>query len=146
MGIEEAVRRYRKLGLTEWTYDTVVADGVVYGQPCRNVADLAFNYQAGPFELELLKYRGTAANNWHTYREHANPNKFLFSHKGLHVEDVDVAAQPYLAQGIEVAQDVTTVGHTNPYLLQKGRHYRYLVLDTRQLLGFDVKLISRLDP
>ena len=64
---ERARALLTELGLNEWVTDHVVAGGKVFGEPGKNEADLAFNYQNTrpenkPLELEVLHY--TSGPNW----------------------------------------------------------------------------------
>ena len=122
-------------GCTEWLLDTVIAEGVVHGHPARNVAELSFNYQAGPFELELLAYQ--EGPNWLAGR-------IGCSHLGIHVIDLVVAKQVLAGLGWKIIQEVQTVSHTNP-AIKDTRRYHYVIYDTVGVIGFDVKLIQRID-
>lgn len=145
-GIPEIVERYVRLGVTDWVYDTVEAEGTVFGVPVTNKADLAFCYQLGPFEVELIKYRGNLPDNWLAVRGKGMRRKDIYmSHMGYHVTNMGVELAMWKQAGIEIAQEVRTLSHTNPRLVEKGRHYHYVVLDTLDMLGYFVKLISRLD-
>ena len=50
-----------------------------------------------------------------------------------------------LQLGYKVAQEVLTDSHTNEYLLQQKRKYHYVIFNTREEFGFDVKLIVRIE-
>jgi hypothetical protein len=49
------------------------------------------------------------------------------------------------SESIPIIQEVYTQSHTNPFLLENGRRYHYVIFDTQRLLGFDLKLIRRID-
>ena len=136
-----AIELLTAMGLGEWARDHVVADGVVFNELGRNEADLAFNYQATsakPLELEVLHY--TSGNNWmrHPYRVNS------VSHLGMHVTAEELAAwqEFFTARGIGCAQSVDTYSHTNP-VISGQRWYRYVIFDTKHILGVDVKFIVR---
>lgn len=132
------------LGLTEWVEDTVRAIGEVFGVEQENLATLLFNHQLG-YELELICYHNaTQPNNWHSARGTDMTTTFL-SHKGYHVTDMPAAKKHYRECGFKIAQEVWTVSHTNQFLRDTGRRYHYVVYDTRDLLGFDLKLIERVE-
>lgn len=132
------------LGLTEWVEDTVRAVGEVFGVEQENLATLLFNHQLG-YELELICYHNPfKPNNWHSAAGRDMATTFL-SHKGYHVTDVAAAKQHYRDCGFAIAQEVYTIEHSNAYLRKIGRRYHYVVYDTRQLLGFDLKLIERIE-
>jgi hypothetical protein len=140
-----ALQLLRALGLTDWIHDNVVAVGEVHGAPGTNAAALAFNYQSAPepvapLELEVLHY--TAGPHW---MERARP---AVSHLGMHCTAEELAAwrETFARLGIEVAQEVLTQQHTNPYLLERGRKYQYVIFNTRPVLGVDLKFIVRREP
>lgn len=133
------------LGLSEWFHDTVVADGEVFGQAGDSTANLAFNYQAGngrdngadkPLELEILHY--TDGANWMQF----NPKSV--SHLGMHCteEELDKFRAYFDSKDIRIAQEVQTQSHTNP-AIATSRRYRYVIFDTREILGVDLKFIVR---
>lgn len=129
------------IGLTDWSEDRVEAVGEVWGRPAESTAILNFNYQLGPFELELIKYE-EGSKNWLDQRD-APP---ALSHLGLHIDasiDMDDMITQFQGYGINVAQKVSTMSHTNP-AIKDSRRYRYVIFDTIDLFGFDLKLIQRL--
>ena len=139
---ERAIKFLRILGLETWVQDHVVAGGKVFGEPGRNEADLAFNYESTrpegkPLELEVLHY--TSGPNWVAGREP------MVSHLGMHctAEELNDFRQKFSALGVRVAQEVFTESHTNPFLLETGRRYQYVIFDTRGILGVDLKFIVR---
>jgi hypothetical protein len=148
--IEDAKRNYRILGCTEWTDDVVTAVGTVGKEKdCTNVARLAFNYQLNT-ELELIRY--SAGRNWHQEangRPHVGEDgscaAAFMSHMSYHVENMYDEVSRLTKFGFKVVQDVKTISHTNQYLLSTGRKYNYVIFDTRAMLGFDLKLIKRLE-
>lgn len=130
-----------------WTADQVQAYGKVRGEPAINTAQLFFNYRMFPatpvgkgVEFELLRYE--SGENWHEGLVDEEEAAFA-SHIGKHVDDV----KPWIAwaerQGLDVIQHVKTIKHTNPNV-PKHRKYEYVIIDTRAILGFDIKLIKRL--
>jgi catechol 2,3-dioxygenase-like lactoylglutathione lyase family enzyme len=145
--MEGAKARYRALGCREWVNDTVTAIGKVGVKEQReadttiNVANLAFNYDLGT-ELELIQY--VAGDNWHEHRGTDLTRPFL-SHMSYHVEDMAGEQNRLERAGFKTIQNVRTISHTNEHLLNIRRKYQYVIFDTRDLLGFDVKLIRRLE-
>lgn len=134
----------RLIGLTDWSEDHVWARGEVYGVPTVNQANLNFNYQLGPFELELIKYE--EGNNWLSMRGTGIHRPGL-SHLGLHIapdRDMDKIIADFRKLGIDIAQQVTTDSHTNP-AIRDQRRYRYVIFNTLDRFGFDLKLIQRLN-
>ncbi len=151
--MDAAKRAYRALGCDTWVDDMVTAQGKIgvvkdsRKHPTEvNVAHLAFNYQLG-IELELIQYK--AGNNWHQVGgrvDEANSCAHPFaSHMSWHTEDIAVEHSAFESKGLHVIQDVVTLSHTNPHLVESGRKYRYIIFDSRNLIGFDLKLIQRVD-
>jgi hypothetical protein len=137
-----AIALLEKLGMTDWVRDHVVASGEVHGFPGRNEADLAFSYTALPGharELEVLNY--TTGPNWMTN----NPNQV--SHFGMHVtaEQLVEWRAFFAAEDIPVAQEVFTESHSNPFLIDNGRKFNYVIFNTRPILGVDLKFIVRIE-
>jgi hypothetical protein len=58
------------------------------------------------------------------------------------MKEVALALQETL--GCELIQEVYTKSHTNPHIAD-SRRYQYMIFDTRGQLGFDLKLIRRLN-
>lgn len=130
------------LGLSDWTQDTVMSLGEVHGiKGQSNCAELAFNYDAMPdkVEFELLHY--TQGAHWMMRRP------FGVSHLGVHVNDEQLRHYRNLLArlNIPVAQEVYTQDHTNPFLLEKERKYHYVIFDTYDILGVDLKFIERIE-
>jgi hypothetical protein len=142
-GARALVEMFGLLGATEWVEDEVTAIGTVRGTPhCTNTAHLRFNYQLiKGIELEVLTY--TAGRNWHESRWVNMDTVVAFSHIGVHVEDIVAVTNQMIDLGLTVAQQVTTSKHTNPAIAGK-RTYKYVVFDSRGMLGFDLKLIQRI--
>lgn len=137
-----AINLLKQLGLDEWVNDHVVAGGKVFGESGKNEADLAFNYQntrpeGKPLELEVLHY--TTGPNWMAGRPP------MVSHLGMHCtdEELEKFRRRFADMGIRVAQEVFTESHTNPFLLEQKRKYQYVIFDTRDILGTDLKFIVR---
>lgn len=146
-GSQTAIDLLTDLGLTEWVNDTVKAQGYVFGKTGANVANLNFNYQAGDgndvqaskaLELEVLEY--TQGANWLDER----PTNV--SHLGMHVTNEQLLAyRAYFgSKGIGVAQEVMTNEHTNE-AIKDSRRYNYVIFDTYEILGVDLKFIVRLN-
>lgn len=142
---EKAMALLADLGLTEWALDTVTATGEVFGKKIeRSVAELSFNYQAGgheaaqskPLELEMLRYK--EGENW---MDEYQPR---ISHLGMHVTDDELweFIEIFIKHEITVAQALATLDHTNPVIRGK-RKYRYVIFNTYELLGVDLKFIVR---
>lgn len=132
LGIDEA----------EWTVDHVSGRCRVFGGDEReSTARLQFNYDLG-IEVEILRY--LSGPHWHLQRAISKhgPNVFFgsipfVSHIGFHVNDEELPNLPF-----QVAQEMVTVEHSNPAIA--GRSYQYVIYDTKDMLGVDLKYIKRL--
>lgn len=133
------------LGWTDWVTDHATAVGQVYGEHGReNVAALSFNYQARPhdgkpLELELINY--LKGENWLAAH---NSMTGVASHIGMHVsgEELEAWRAEFFKIDVFEAQEVVTTNHTNPNV-PKDRSYRYVIFDTRDIIGIDIKFIVR---
>lgn len=131
----------RLFGMTDWIQDIAIGHGTVFDVPISHqVGELWFNYQNG-FEVELLHYHTPV--HWHAVR--GGQRSPRLSHLGIHVQDMALARLPYEKAGWKVAQELWTDSHTNPYLRERGRTYHYVVWDSRDFVGFDLKLIQRIE-
>lgn len=132
-------------GCTEWVKDTVVAKGMVGElKEVTNKANLYFNYQLMNCEFEILKY--IEGENWHKYKGRltkiSRENCFL-SHVGIHTENMEEMKWKLIEKGFRIIQEVETQSHTNENIKGK-RWYKYVIFDTRDALGFDLKFIERI--
>lgn len=132
----------RLLGMDEWIHDDASAKGEVFGKPAESVAELAFNYDSKPLELELIRYR--SGDNWLAAHNQMPPAS-IASHIGTHcsAEELEQWRVKLTSFGVKVAQEVVTTHHTNPNV-PKGRSYKYVIFDTREIIGLDVKFIVRM--
>lgn len=129
------------MGLREWAEDIVVADGHVFDEKASNTANLSFNYESDPMEkpmeLEILDYK--SGRNWMEGRSGV-------SHIGMHCTKAELREWMtfFKMRRIPVAQAVETQSHTNPNIAGK-RTYKYVIFDTFDILGVDLKFIVRQD-
>lgn len=139
---DAAIKLLTEIGAADWAKDHVVAEGTIYEDiEGRNEADLAFNYELiQGKEFEVLHY--TDGYNWmaHPHRENS------VSHLGMHcsAEELIEWRKFFAERGIRVAQEVMTQSHTNPHIAGK-RWYNYVIFDTKDILGTDLKFIVRRD-
>ena len=129
----------RDIGAVTWHEDHVVADGKVFSEPGRNHADLAFNYEIfSGKEFEVLHY--TSGSNW--MQEEGRENSV--SHLGMHCSSDELLRwrEFFSARSIAVAQEVMTQSHSNPAIAGE-RWYNYVIFDTKDILGVDLKFIVR---
>lgn len=131
-----------EIGAAEWAEDHVIATGKVFGKEGTNEANLSFNYDifAGK-EFEVLDY--TTGPNWMDDLTRGRNN---VSHLGMHcsAEDLVKWRAFFAERHIAVAQEVLTDSHTNPVISGK-RWYNYVIFDTKDILGVDLKFIVRKD-
>ncbi len=126
-----------EIGIIGWAEDHVVAHGEVWGQEGMNEANLSFNYDIiEGKEFEVLEY--TDGPNW-LWNELS-----CVSHLGMHCteEELEEWKGYFKHRGIRIAQEVWTKSHTNPEIKDR-RKYNYVIFDTRQILGVDLKFIVR---
>lgn len=138
---EAAKKLLTEIGAVDWAEDHVVASGHVFGKPGTNEANLSFNYDLfGGKEFEILDY--TSPNNWVDQERGRN----TVSHLGMHctAEELLQWRQFFLDRKIAVAQEVFTDSHTNPVIAGK-RSYNYVIFDTKDILGVDLKFIVRIN-
>lgn len=164
--LDAAKAFYGAMGHTEWAMDSNKAVGTVFGQHSRVEGELHFSYSAlnlkpgldtKGLEFEILVYNpanltpveGLPYDNWHSHRarkENTSEPGMQLSHFGFHLPSEDALEEVkavMLAAGFEIAQEVRTVEHSNPFLVETGRKYHYLIFHSRQVLGADLKFIAR---
>lgn len=130
----------KALGLEEaqWIEDYVIAEGMVRGHAATNKARLLFNYDMG-IEVEILQYLEGA-----NYAERLAGGRIC--HYGIHADGFSVREGHKKAPTFDapIVQQVETMSHTNPFLLESGRRYRYTIYDTIGSLGVYTKVIERI--
>lgn len=146
-----AVNMLVMLGHLEWVYDRATLVGEVWDPaeeemvPTRIEGQMSFNYSVlGGKELEILSYRGRSHHAL-AGTDLANPTGFI-SHMSTHVEDVDQMSAALIERyggDVRVVHRFETFNHRNPAIVGKKR-FKEVVLGTRRIIGFDVKLIQRL--
>lgn len=144
--VEEALKLLVDMEATAWTTDMVTARGDVFGEPGTNVARLMFNYDliAGN-EFEILEY--LSGDNWVENGESYGQDRIgSVCHFGMHCtkEELKQWRAFFADRDIGVAQEVRTSSHTNP-AIKDTRRYQYVIFDTKDTLGVDLKFIVRLD-
>jgi len=136
--VEKARKLLEDMGAIDWVEDTVVASGKVFGKKGENQADLNFNYDL----FEILNYK--EGNNW---VDTLGRGRNTVSHLGMHCSGKELIGWRnfFAERNIPVAQEVKTQSHTNPVIAGK-RWYNYVIFDTKEILGVDLKFIVRLEP
>lgn len=140
---EACIKMMLGLDQAEWTEDWVEGRVSVFGEPENfSTAKLLFNYDLG-IEVEILQY--ISGPNWHRHRDLAGRGPFtrpggapFQSHIAFHVNEGDIPILPW-----PIAQTMTTTSHSNPAITD--RRYHYVIYDTRDTLGVDLKYIKRVD-
>lgn len=146
---EAAIKKQLRLTEANWVEDWVVASGYVRGgrapgaprADSSNTAKLLFNYDLG-LEVEILRY--VSGPN---YLEAAGVKPCHLCHIGAHVEkgmEIPQGLKDFTV-GAPIIQQVETEQHTNPFLVETGRRYRYTIYDTQALFGTFFKVIERLE-
>lgn len=138
-----------KLGLSnaKWVEDEVVANGFVYprGFERTNRAKLLFNYDFG-IEVEILRY--LEGDNY--LQNQLIPGGHI-CHVGMHLEKGKTLPDMRIGSGTKhtfdfsIVQQVETESHTNQFLVDTGRRYRYTIYDAKAFFGTNLKVIERLE-
>jgi len=140
---EMLIKRFLRLDQADWVEDEVVAKGYVRGVEgeATNTAKLLFNYDFG-IEVEILRYLDGP-----NYPEIGAVPAGNVAHLGFHVEKgkhVPPAMKDFVFS-CPIIQQVVTQSHTNQFLIDSGRRYRYTIYDTKPLFGIYLKVIERLE-
>lgn len=131
---EAQIKHQLHLEREDWITDTVHAKGEVFGQPGENWAKLQFNYSLG-MEVEILRYLDGP-----NYCRELDLQGGQQCHIGSHYVGQD--GVPRL--DAPVIQQVVTQSHTNPFLVENNKHYRYTIYNLLPKLGICFKIIERL--
>lgn len=132
----------KEIGAIDWAEDHVVAEGEVFGAPSKSEANLSFNYDIFEGkEFEILNY--TTGLNW--MQEQTRGSNSV-SHLGMHctADELIKWREFFKQRDISVAQEVVTESHTNPVIAGK-RNYNYVIFDTKEIIGVDLKFIVRIN-
>lgn len=125
-------------GDPNWIEDHVCGGGTVGGESAENEANLSFSEELCSTQFEVLDY--TEGPNWLAYKDEPHG----LAHLGAHVEDIEYWREHLEGLGYPVIQELITTAHTNA-AIRDHRRYHYLIFDTREDLGFYLKLIQRLE-
>jgi hypothetical protein len=144
--LEKAIQELKDLGIGDWSEDQVVTNGSVHGKEANGTdASLRFNYDLIPDkEFEMLNY--DSGDNWHAHRTDRVGNLPFLSHLGAHIEteeEFEEIIEQMKSKGFSIAQEVRTQSHTNE-LIKDSRRYRYVIFNSYERLGFDLKIILRI--
>jgi|TARA_A100000172_G_scaffold73986_1_gene55792 hypothetical protein len=131
-----------EIGAVDWVEDHVIATGLVYDEHGTNEANLSFNYDIfSGKEFEVLDY--TSGNNW---MDSEKRGRNSVSHLGMHctADELVLWRSFFKIRNINIAQQVFTDSHTNSAIAGK-RSYNYVIFDTKEILGVDLKFIVRIN-
>lgn len=137
--------------LDGWINDTVECTNRIYpeiGRPYTSeaIGELQFNYVLG-IELEILRY--TEGSSWHNHLPNniaLKGNLLQFqSHVGIHLDDREDFPDEENMHELKwrLVQETTTHKHSNPYLIEKKRTYRYKIYES--VPGTYLKYIKRIE-
>lgn len=140
---EAMIKKLLRLDNAAWVEDYVEAEGYVrgHGEAGRNKAKLLFNYDLG-IEVEILRYLDGP-----NYPDIGEVGSGTVAHIGMHVEkgqQIPIELQDFVFAG-PMIQQVVTKTHSNQFLIDTGRRYRYTIYDTKSLIGVYLKVIERLE-
>lgn len=120
--------------------DTVTAVGFDdEGKRIRNKAELSFTYNVWPNRLEHEVLTYIDGWNWHRL-DWLQCDCVHTSHFGMHLQDSGAIEE--WKRNYKTLQEVVTIEHTNARCAD--RRYRYIILNTRAMIGAELKLIQRL--
>lgn len=136
---EEAIDFWVDAGYTEWHKDEALLVGTEYGETSIKNAQMFFNYDILPLELEYVNY-----NTRFRHRQDRRTGEPPFiSHMSVYVEDIEAElSRIYHVYGDWPYHRFVTNHHTNPNVLGKKR-FMEAIYSTERYLGYDIKLIQR---
>jgi len=145
-----AVNMLKDLGHTEWSHDSALLVGELRdGTPILTCGLMSFNYTMLPGqELEILTYLGDSHHMREgravlRHPEHVTVPPFI-AHMSAHVHNADAKAEKICDRlGVDWSYRFETYNHTNLHIMGKKR-FREVMIETREKLGHDLKLIQRL--
>lgn len=148
---ELAVNMLRMMGHLEWIEDEADLVGETWnpftGEYVQSEihGHMSFNYSmlAGR-ELEIISYTGDSHHKL-SGTEERNPNGFI-SHMSVNSNDAERQSAAIIERfdgDVRVVHRFETFNHRNPAIAGK-RRFKEVVLGTRNIIGFDVKIIERL--
>lgn len=143
--VGDSVQPYFEMGYDNWKTDTAVLVGyrraahslVWVPETCQ--ADMAFNYDIMPLELEFLQYHGPSRHHERSLLDHIP----FISHMSVHVDSVREIIEKFKEDyGTIPIHVFVTQDHTNPAVKDKKRFIE-CIFDTRAWFGYDIKCIER---
>lgn len=139
-----AIRFLSGIGFNDWHRDSAKLKGLlVTGGSMRQTeisAEMVFNYQIlNGRELEFVSYLN------HPHPRYGREVAPFISHLSAYVEDVQKSAEDIESEfGMIPFHRFDTGNHTNPRVAGK-KFFREAIYQTRQKLGFDLKLIEKVE-
>lgn len=120
-GQAREIKKLLGLEFGAWVVDVVV--GNVYDEKRlhrgKSKGLLQFNYDLG-IEVEILTYLD--GWHWHMDKPEFKDGISFLSHIGFHMESFEPSR---IELNDDIIQVMETISHTNPYLIEKRRKYRY---------------------
>ena len=139
---DTAVHEWAGMGYSNWVSDVATLIGTEWGHRSEKVGEMWFNYDILPMELEYVHYSTTTRHSGDGRTGHIP----FISHMSTYVEDVDDTVKRISEEhDVEPYHKFQTSGHLNPSVKERGLTFREAIYDTRHLLGFDIKLIQRIE-
>lgn len=137
--IEDALEFWNVSGYQDWHHDTATLNGSENGNPSLKDAEMFFNYDILPLELEYVTYH----NLYRNHRDDRSGIPPFLSHFSTYVEDIEAeVARIGWETGHRPYHRFVTQDHTNPNVIGKKR-FMEAIYNTRRWLGYDVKMIQR---
>lgn len=146
-GADAAVAHWEELGYDNWIEDNAELKGLLMNhhtggyEETVTKARMLFNYDIMPMELEFLEYYGPS--RWQV-EQNMGVDPFI-SHMSVYVDDVIAETQRLVGLlGKKPFHRFITQNHSNPGVVGKKRFIES-IFDTRDFLGYDTKLIQKVD-
>lgn len=137
--VDSALEFWSQSGYKNWHTDRAQLVGAEHGIPLIKNAEMHFNYDILPLELEYVSYTGLARNS----RDDRSGIPPFLSHFSTYVENIAAeVARVEQETGLRPYHRFVTNGHTNPNV-QGSKRFMEAIYNTRRFLGFDVKMIQR---
>lgn len=139
---EKAVEDWTGMGYSKWIHDSATLTGTEWFEQSSKIGYMWFNYDILPMELEYVRYDSPTR---HSGDERTGDTPFI-SHMSTYVDDVDATVHRINQEHDWLPYHQFLTGeHRNPAVIERGLRFKEAIYDTRGLLGFDIKLIQRIE-
>lgn len=140
--IGDAIEFWVNAGYDNWHEDSADLVGSENGRGLSKAAHMFFNYDILPLEMEYVSYEGLHRNS----RDDRSGIPPFLSHFSTYVEDIEAEVLRIQDEtGLLPYHRFITQGHDNPVVIEKGVRFKEAIYNTRRWLGYDVKMIQRVD-